>query len=82
MFSVKAVGTESVAILADRPPMVIVTAGGPLALVLIVLMSAKVNHSAGMQVSVNGVQEDFIAQPGISGYRIDQDLLARIGPER
>ena len=66
---VKTVRHQAVAIVADRPPTVVVAPRGPQRLVPIRDVLAQIDHTPGGQ-GVNGMQEAVETEPGIAGHGI------------
>lgn len=55
---------------ADRAPMIVIAARGPLGFVPVGFMAAAIDHAAGLQCGIDGMQIGFKTEPGISGHGI------------
>ena len=77
--AVIAEGGEGVAERANRTTAVIVAAGNPLRVVAVGGMGPAVDHPAGCQPGIHGMQEEVEAVGGISGNGIDVEVGVILG---
>jgi hypothetical protein len=69
--SVEAVGGEGVAVRADGAPLVVVATHGPLRLVVVGGMGAKVDDAAGVEMVVDHAEEHLVTEASVTGDGFD-----------
>ena len=69
--TVKAIENQAVAVGADRSAAIVISPQNPVFLIFIGWMTAQVDHPAGLQVVVDGMQKNIIAIPGIASHGVN-----------